>query len=74
MGTKQIRLNNTDQIRSRITEFQRKKINIVLHDGNVFIGTLIACSDTGITIANMRQKKVYFALTKINEIYFDTKA
>jgi len=73
VGTKQIRISKPDQIRSRIGEFQGKKINIVLHDGNVFLGTLVNISDTEIRITNMREKKVSFILTKVNEIYFDTK-
>ena len=73
VGTKQIRISRPAQIRSRMDEFRGKKINIVLHDGNVFLGTLVAASDTEITITNMRLKEVSFLLTKINEIYFDTK-
>lgn len=73
VGTKQIRISKPEQIRIRIEEFQGKKINIVLQDGNVFLGTLRSVSDTEITMMNMRQKEVSFLLTNVNEIYFDTR-
>jgi hypothetical protein len=71
VGTKQIRLSDPNQIKIRMKEFLGKKINIVLHDGNVFPGELSKLSESGITIINMRLKKLSIELNKISELYFD---
>ena len=71
MGTKQIRLNDPNQIKMRIKEFLGKKINIVLHDGNVFPGELKKFSENDLTIINMRLKKHSIELNKISELYYD---
>lgn len=52
-------------------EFLGKKINIVLHDGNVFPGELSKLSEGQITLINMRLKKLSIELNKISELYFD---
>ena len=74
MSTKQVRISDPVQIHSRISEFLGEKINVVLRDGNVFLGILKTTSATEIRISNMRQKEMSFALSKIDEIYFDMKA
>ena len=58
----------------RIPDFQGKTINVVLVDGNAFMGTLKSVSETGISIMNMRLKKLSIAFDQINELYFDIPA
>lgn len=74
MSTKQLRLNDTGQIRKRITEFLGKKINIVLTDNTAMVGELVDANATEITLVNMRQKKMIYRLTTIAEVYVDTRA
>ena len=72
MSTKQLRLSDAVLIRSRIPDLVGKKINLVLTDQTVQTGILETATDVVITIRNMRQKKVAFAVKNIAEIYFDT--
>jgi hypothetical protein len=70
-STKQLRLNDTAQIRQRITGFVGKKINIVLTDNRVTVGDLLEVSPTGITLVNMRGKKTRYPFELLYEVYFD---
>ena len=70
--TKQLRINNADEIRRRISEFAGKKINVVLADNRVIIGELNEITPDGIYLKNMRLKKVFFTFSELSEIYFDT--
>jgi hypothetical protein len=70
--TRQLRLTGQDQIRKRVNEFLSKKINIVLKDNRVMTGEVTDVLDTGITVKNMRLKKMHFPFHEITEIYFDT--
>ena len=71
-GTRQLRLIDPDMIRRRIHEFLGKKINIVLNDNRVMVGELTEVMPTGITLKNMRLKKMHLLFHEITEIYFDT--
>jgi hypothetical protein len=72
MSTKQLRLNDAHQIRSRIGEFLGKKINLVLIDNTVMFGVLKNVSAVGITLMNMRLKKIKYTFDSIAEVYLDT--
>jgi len=72
MSTKQLRLNDAHQIRSRIGEFLGKKINLVLVDNTVMFGVLKNVNAAGITLMNMRLKKIKYTFDSIAEIYLDT--
>lgn len=74
MGTKQNRLSHPSQVLERINELKGKEINIVLHNGKVFLGKLKSCAHSDLIIINMRQKEMSFLFDEINELYFDTLA
>lgn len=71
MRTRQLRLNDSVQIRLRITEFLGKKISIVLNDRSVMFGELVKVNDTGIILRNMRLENMSYAFQNIGEVYFD---
>ena len=71
MRTRQLRLNDSNQIRHRIAEFIGKKISIVLNDRTVMFGELIKVNDTGIVLQNMRLENVKYSFKNIGEVYFD---
>ena len=72
MRTKQLRLINSDQIRSRMNEFIGKKINIVLNNRTVMFGELKNVSDTSIVLRNMRLENITYPIQSIVEIFLDT--
>ena len=73
MRTKQLRLNDFNQIRQRMPEFLGKKINIVLTDNTAMFGELTNVSENEIVLKNMRQVKVKFLFRSIVEVYLDTQ-
>ena len=72
MSTKQLRLNEAHQIRSRMSEFLGKKISLVLIDNTVMYGVLKKITADGVTIINMRVKKMDYPFNSIAEVYLDT--
>jgi len=74
MGTKQLRINDPEQIRSRVGIFLGKKINIVLQDNTVVFGELKSVNGTEIQLRNMRLKVVKYPFSEIAEIYIDSNA
>jgi len=74
MGTKQLRINDPEQIRSRVSIFIGKKINIVLQDNTVVFGELKRVNSTEIQLRNMRLKVVKYPFSEIAEIYIDSNA
>jgi len=72
MRTRQLRLNDPDQIRRRLPEFLGKKINIVLKDNTVMFGELMKVNTNEIILQNMRLENARFPLESIAEAYFDT--
>jgi hypothetical protein len=72
MSTRQLRLNNEEQIRKRLKDFTGNKINVVLRDKTVLLGELLSANDTSVELRNMRLKKFSLQLSDISEIYFDT--
>jgi hypothetical protein len=73
MRTKQLRLNDSEQIRRRMSEFIGKKINIVLTDRTVMFGELTKVNDTAIVLKNMRLENITYPLLSIVEVYLDTR-
>jgi ribosome maturation factor RimP len=73
MRTKQLRLNDSDQIRRRMAEFIGKKINIVLSDRTVMFGELMKANDDAIVLKNMRLENVTYPFQTIVEVYLDTR-
>jgi hypothetical protein len=71
-STRQLRLSTPDEIRTKISGFLGKKINIVLKDNRVIIAELVAVTQTGITVKNMRLKETVFDFDQLYEVYFDT--
>ncbi|RAW01030.1 hypothetical protein [Pseudochryseolinea flava] len=74
MGTKQLRLSDAAQIKTRIGSFVGKPVNLVLSDNTAQTGLLEAVSESSIVLRNMRLKKMNFTLNQITEIYIDTNA
>ncbi len=64
MGTRQLRLSDSDEIRSRIRNFLGKKINVVLSDNTVMFGILKEVSQTEILLVNMRMKRSWYTVVK----------
>jgi ribosome maturation factor RimP len=73
MRTKQIRLNDSEQIRRRMPEFVGKKINIVLHDRTAMIGELRKIDGDKIVLRNMRLENMKYPFQDIAEVYLDQK-
>ncbi len=72
MSTKQLRLSDPAEIKSRIGSFLGKKINIVLSDNTAMVGELKEVNDSGIVLINMRLKKAMHPFNTITEVYLDT--
>ena len=71
MRTRQLRLNDRDQIRRRMPEFLGKKINIVLTDRTVMFGELEKVNESEIILRNMRMENMRYPFKNIVEIYLD---
>jgi ferredoxin-fold anticodon binding domain-containing protein len=72
MSTKQLRLSDAAQIRTRLKSFLGKKINIVMLDSTTLFGILKEVTDADFILANMRLKKIRYQISNISEIYLDT--
>jgi hypothetical protein len=71
MRTRQLRLNDRDQIQRRMPEFLGKKINIVLSDRTVMFGELKKVNASEIILRNMRMENIRYPFKNIVEIYLD---
>jgi len=74
MGTKQLRINDAEQIRKRISEFIDKPISLVLTNGMIMSGKLTSVDASKVVVQNMRLKKIPYSFNQIAEIYFDSIA
>lgn len=74
MSTKQLRLNDPEQIQKSIKSLLGKKINIVLTDDTVVFGELKKVDTAEIQLLNMRLKKISYPFARIAEVYLDTNA
>ena len=73
MRTKQLRLIDSNQIRTRMNEFIGEKINIVLTDRTAMFGELKHVNDTSIVLRNMRLENITYPIQSIVEIFLDTQ-
>lgn len=73
MRTKQLRLNDSGQIRNRMPELTGKKISIVLTDNTVLFGELTKYHSDGVVLKNMRLEKISIPFNSIAEVYLDVK-
>lgn len=73
MRTKQLRLNDSGQIRLRMPEFTGKKISVVLDDNTVVFGELLKFTGTDVMLKNMRLERVSIPFNSIAEVYLDIK-
>ena len=71
MRTKQLRLNDSGEIRRRMPEFLGKKINVVFADRTVMFGELSKITDAEIVLRNMRLETMKYPFQSIVEIYLD---
>jgi small nuclear ribonucleoprotein (snRNP)-like protein len=71
MRTRQLRLNDQDQIQRRMPEFLGKKINIVLADRTVMFGEVRKVDESNIILRNMRMENIRYPFKNIVEIYLD---
>lgn len=74
MQKRLIRLSTHTQIRQQATGFAGKKINIVLTDNSVFMGTLLKLSEAKLWVQNMRGQELTVTLADIYEIIIDLDA
>lgn len=72
MRTKQLRLNDPEQIRQRMPKFLGRQINIVLTDRTVMFGEVRQVNDAEVTLRNMRLENVKYPFGAIAEVYIDT--
>lgn len=72
MSTRQLRLNNQDEIRKRLKDFTDKKINIVMNDNTVVLGIVHSIDQSTLEVFNMRRRKIKIPIEKITEVYIDT--
>lgn len=74
MSTKQLRISDSGQIKSKASTFLGKKINIVLLDNTAVFGTLQEVTSTELIVLNMRMKKIKYPFPSIAELYVDSKS
>lgn len=72
VSTKQLRISDPEQIKSKASSFLGKKINIVLLDNTAVFGKLAEVSSNEIVMVNMRMKKVKYPFSSIAELYIDS--
>jgi hypothetical protein len=72
MSTKQLRISDAEQIKSKAASFLGKKINIVLLDNTAVFGQLKEVNSNEILLLNMRMKKVKYPFSSIAELYVDS--
>ena len=71
MSIRQIRLSSIDQIKSRIQEFEGKRIQVVLSNNTSVYGELKSVVESGVVLKNGRLKENLFPFDMISEVYFD---
>jgi len=74
MGTRQLRLNDPFQIKSKITDFVGKEITVVLSNSTTIFGILRSVSTGEILVKNKRLREVKYSFSDIAEVYLDTKS
>jgi hypothetical protein len=74
MSSKQLRISDKEEIKSKAPAFLGKKINIVLLDNTAVFGKLMDVNDLGLLLLNMRMKKISYPFSSIAELYIDSKS
>lgn len=72
MSTRQLRLSDPAQFRSKTKELVGKHIHLIFTDQTSLSGQLKAATHDEITVMNMRQKEIKRRIDTIAEIYLDT--
>lgn len=72
--TRQLRLTELNGIRRQLPRFVGKKINLVLRDSRVLYGELVATWEEGITLRNMRRRRLEVPYSSVSEAFFDSTA
>jgi len=72
MSTRQLRLSDPAQFRSKTKALVGKHIHLVFTDSTSLSGLLKAVGSDQITIVNTRQKEMIRRFENIAEIYLDT--
>jgi len=70
-GTRQIRLDNPDLIKTRLAANIGSTIQVVLINGTISTGSVLRISTTSLILQNFRQKKMEFRFSEIAEVYMD---
>lgn len=71
MSIRQIRLSEIEQIKSRIKEFEGKRIQVILSNNTSVYVELKSVESQGIIVENRRFKSKLLPFDTITEIYFD---
>ncbi len=71
MSIRQIRISSQETIRTRISEFKGKTIQVVLGNSVATTGILKDVDENGILLENRRLKQNRYPFSDIAEIYFD---
>jgi len=74
MSTRQLRLSDPAQFRSKTKELVGKHIHLVFTDSTSLSGLLRAADNDQVTIVNTRLKTMTRRFENIAEIYLDTLA
>ena len=72
MSTRQLRISDAGQIKSKASSFLGKKINIVLLDNTAVFGVLEEVTSTDLVLLNMRMRKIKYPFPSIAELYVDS--
>ncbi len=70
--TRQLRLNDPNAIRKKVSDLVGKQVTIVMTDNRVSLGTVEGVSGEQVALKNLRLKQNVIALTHIAELYYDT--
>jgi hypothetical protein len=70
--TRQLRIQQPEQIRQRLSQSIGKLVHLVMKDNRVIIGTINGINENAVVVTNMRLKDMRISLQEIAEIYVDT--
>ena len=72
MRTKQLRLSDAAQLKSKLSELVGKHVTLILKDNTTQTGIVKSISDSSIVFQDMRLKKTVYTIDQLAELYFDT--
>jgi ferredoxin-fold anticodon binding domain-containing protein len=73
-GTRQQRISDIVKIRKRIPDLVGKKINVVLNDQRVLLGTIESVHGNTVVLKDMKSRKMPLEIAQLSEIYVDMPA